>query len=86
MKYLYPVVFETQKSKLGEDSVYVAKAIDVEGAIVSSQDMRDALYKIKDLLKVIIANSPQDCKTPSTIRSVKKLYPKAFIMMVEVEI
>ena len=86
MKYLYPVVFETQKNKTDDEVVYNAKAIDVDGAFVSSSDMREALYKIKDLLRDIIKTSPNDCKEPSPLKTVKKLYPNAFIMMVEVDV
>ena len=83
MKYTYPALFEYDKN---EKIPYSITFPDIFGGVTCGKDEQDAIYMAKDLLKLMLTTSPDQCDKPSTIEELKIDFPDKEIVMVEVDI
>ena len=83
MTYEYPAVFLVDKEDPGWINV---KFPDILCGVTCGKGMDNAIYMAKDLLTMMLTDSPKQCLGPSKIEDVQKEFPGAVIIMIEVEI
>ena len=83
MIYEYPAVFTVDKEDVGWVNV---KFPDIFAGVTCGKGMDEAIFMAKDLLKLMLTDSPKQCLPPSRIEDVKKEFPGAVVIMIEVEI
>lgn len=83
MRYVYPIVLETEEDDDNWINVIVP---DIVGGVTCGQGEENAIYMAKDLIKLMLQEAPNQCYLPKSIEETQKNYPNKKVVMVEVEI
>ena len=83
MIYEYPAIFSPDAEDEGWINV---KFPDIICGVTCGTSMENAIYMAKDLLKLMLTSSPKQCLGPTPIEELRKEYPDATILLIEVEI
>ena len=83
MKYIYPAIFEYDEN---EEMAVSVSFPDIFGGVTCGKNDADAVFMAKDLLSLMLKNSPAQCENPSTFEDTVKMFPGKKIVMVEVDI
>ena len=83
MTFEYPAVFTVDKEDPGWINV---KFPDILCGVTCGKGMDNAIYMAKDLLHLMLTTAPKQCYGASKIEDIKKNYPGAVIVLIEVEV
>ncbi len=79
--YLYPAVFT--KEDTGGYSVTVP---DIFGGVTCGDDYQDAFNMAKDMITLMLKESPGQCFKPKTLEETKKNFPNDIVVMIKIEL
>ena len=82
MIFEYPAIFSVDK----DDPNWVnVQFPDIYPGVTCGEGMDDAIYMAKDLLRLMLTSAPNQCFPPTKLDKLRKEYPGATIIMIEVE-
>lgn len=83
MIFEYPAIFTPDP----EDDGWVnVEFPDIICGVTCGTDMDNAIYMAKDLLELMLTTAPKQCLGPTPIKVLKRKYPDATIILIQVEI
>lgn len=83
MIFEYPAIFSEDPEDPGWINVSFP---DIDAGVTCGTDMDNAIFMAKDLLHLMLTTAPKQCHGPTPLEDLRKEFPGANIIMIEVEV